>query len=220
MSTINFSLINSYNSLNLVNTLLGSSTSNTNSLSSLLSTVTGSTSLLSSTATAQQAVNLTTLGLVTASGALTSSNALTVFTGSSTQDATKIQSAVTAFVTAFNKSIDSLSGSSNAISQQSAKTLSSLASANATALSAIGITIDSDGKLVVDSTKLADAATNNQSAIQTAFNSTSFASNVSAASRSAISQSLGITSGAGFMSMYTSSASSQLLSSSLLSSYL
>ena len=222
--TTSISLINSLNNLNMINQMLGTTTSSS-SLNSLLSNISGTSSLLSSTATNLQAANLTALKLITAAGPLTSSNPLTVFTGASTQDATKIKNAVTNFVTAFNNAIGSLSGSSNAISNQSATSLTALAKANATALSAIGITIDNAGKLVVDSTKLQTAATSNQTAIQTAFNgSASFASKVTAASRSAISQGLGLTSSTGFMALYTSSlssgTSSLLSSSSLFSIYL
>jgi hypothetical protein len=224
----NISLINNINTQNLINLMMSNTAgSSSSSLNSLLSnTGSSKSSLLSSTAAKeQQAVNLNTLNLMTAAGTLTSGNPQTVFTGAKTQDATKIQKAVTTFVTTFNKAVDSLSGSSSAVSNQSAEKLTALAGANSKALSAIGITIDDEGKLVVNSAKLKAAATSSQTAVQTAFNgSNSFASKVASISRSSISQSLGITSNAGFLSMYTSglgsSASSLFTSNSFFSAYM
>lgn len=214
---VSISLINNLSAYNLINQTLNKSTS-AGSLGSLL-TSSGSTSLLSSSAKSQQAVNLNAVSLMTASGQLTSSNPLSVFSGSSTQSAAKIEKAVTNFVSAYNKTVTSLSGSSNPFSQQGAKNLTALAEKNATALSAIGITIDNHGKLVTNTATLHAAATSNQSGIKTAFNGASaFASKVTTESRSAVSQSLGLNSGAGFMALYSSSLSSgasNQLSSSL-----
>jgi hypothetical protein len=212
------SLITDLNSLNMVNQLMKSTS--TNSLNSLLSNVTGTSSLLGTKATNQLSVNLDTLGLITALGSLTEGNPFSVF--STALDAATIESAVTNFATAFNKAVTSLSGSSNSISQQNAESLKALTEANDTAFEAIGITIDDDGKLVVDSETLAEAAKNNPEDIQAAFNDTTFATTVSAKARSAISQALGLTSGAGFLSMYTSSLNSGIsgILTSLYSEYL
>ncbi len=218
--TLDISLINSLSSMNLANQLL-SGLKSTGSLNGLLGNVTGATSLLSgSSATNQLSVNLSTLGLVTASGALTNGNPLSVFSGD--QDAERITNAVTRFVSAFNKAVTSLSGSSSSISTRSAESLESLAEANASALEAIGITIDEDGLLVVDSDKLEDTAETDPDKIKTVFNDTNFITAVSSKAKNAISQVLGITSGAGFMAMYTNSLNSGTSSmlSSIISNYI
>jgi len=163
------------------------------------------------------------VSLITASGALTTGNPNSVFTGGTTQNATQIKNAVTTFVSAFNKAVDSLSGSSNAISNQSAKSLASLASANASAFADIGITVDDNGKLSVDTAKLNAAVTGNQKKIQAVFNDTTFVSTVTSKVKTSISQSLGISSGAGFLAMYSNSLSSGmsgLLSSNNINGYI
>ncbi|MFA6448615.1 MAG: flagellar filament capping protein FliD [bacterium] len=218
--TFDISLISNLNSLNLVNQLLNSSMS-ANSLNSLLGNTAGSSSLLSATtATSKLSANLATVSLITTAGSLTVGNPLSVF--SSDQDAAMIEKAVTNFVTAFNKTVTSLSGSSSSISNQYADSLKAIAGANSPALEAIGITIDNAGKFVVDSAALKEAAASNPEDIQTAFNDTTFVTTVAAKAKSAVSQMLGLTSGAGFLTMYTSSLSSGAsgLLSRLISGYL
>jgi len=221
MLTMSFdiSLISNIASINLLKQSL-TANSGANTLNSLLSSVTGTTSSLSGTsATSQLSTNLSTLSLVTASGALTQGNPLSVFSGA--QDAESLTQAVTKFASAFNKAVSAMSGSSSAISTQSAESLGTLAEANAAALEAVGITID-DGKLVVDEEKLADVAENNPGNIKAAFNDTTFAATISAKARSAISQVLGLNNSAGFLAMYTSNLNSGTsgLLSSLYSGYL
>jgi len=217
---LDISLINSLNSLNLMNQLLSVATK-TSSLNGLLSNATGKSSLLSgSAATSQLSVNLSTLGLVTASGSLTNGNPLSVFSGN--QSAETITNAVKTFVSAFNKAVTSLSGSSSSISKQGAKGLVALAEANSEGLEAVGISIDKDGKLVVDSDKLEEVAESKPKLIQTVFNDTNFITTVSSKAKGAISQVLGLTGGAGFMAVYNSSLNSgtSSLLSGIISSYM
>ncbi|HOO57002.1 MAG TPA: flagellar filament capping protein FliD [bacterium] len=215
------SIINNLNSLSLLNQMT-ENTSSSSSLNSLLSNALSGTSLTSSSSTGQLSINLKTVGLLTAAGKLTDGNSLSVFSSTSTQDADTIVDAVTGFVTAFNSAVSALSGSSSSISSQSAESLVSLAEANSEALSAIGITIDDDGMLEVDSDILEEAAENNPEDIQAVFNDTNFITTVSSKARTAITQVLGLSSGAGFLSLYSSSLDSGLngLLTSLYNSYL
>jgi len=125
-------------------------------------------------------------------------------------------------VSAFNKAVTSLSGSSSSISKQGAKGLVALAEANSEGLEAVGISIDKDGKLVVDSDKLEEVAESKPKLIQTVFNDTNFITTVSSKAKGAISQVLGLTGGAGFMAVYNSSLNSgtSSLLSGIISSYM
>ncbi len=189
-----------------------SSSSSSNSISSLLTSVISGTS-------STQTTSLSAVSLITAAGALTSGNPNSVL---NTGDTDTLKEAVLNFVDTFNSAVDSLAGSENDITSVYADGLTGLAEANSDALASIGITIDDDGKLVVDETTLENAIEEDSSVVEDVFSSTSFTESVINKARSAISSSLGLTSGASFLTLYnnyanaaSSTSTSDLLLSSL-----
>ncbi|HOX27558.1 MAG TPA: flagellar filament capping protein FliD [bacterium] len=204
---IDLSLFSLQSKLFLSQTLLSSlstsssnSTSDSNSIGSLL------TSLLNVKNSAiTQTSNISLLNLNSAAMALNASNTTSIFSKSSTPDASTLETDITNFVSAFNKAVQLDAAGSSPTGE-----LASLAENNSEALASIGITVNSDGTLSVDEAALKNAIANDSQAVEDAFNGAgSFAAYVQSKAMNAVTQSL---SGVNLLSsLYGSSSSSDLM---------
>jgi len=145
-------------------------------------------------------------------------------------DKTKVQSAVSGLISGINGFIDSLNKNSTYIKDEVLSTINTYISDHKMALEAIGITQGADGKLTVDSVKLAAAASQNMTGIESAFagldglavQMKTYASRITADTPLNYAKEAGIvnTDFAGYLSGVSSAMYEQILLGSLYNTYI